>query len=381
MTNPALDHRLKNLSDVSSDTVDAVLAHLNGKLAAAKKANEDVRDPNWGDALFGALWETLNDIGMVKNPRPYGIFSFGQAIENVTLALGDAKWDGVHKGAHYYNVGLAHVSAMEADRAFKFFLLADEEDERNKNLAPGDLFRSSKIFARLRQSFFRPWFEATASSFHDTEKFDDRLDRLGRLISALPNRHLLARCHLGVFRACFLWCRRTSGVPSDLVEHLMVVEDLAVLTEAVARMLDDGRTDYQGKATIGTMLGGSRPVGNLGFVLGSAGLDLPDETATKAVLTRAIRGNKEAMARIVQTFRNQSAHAVDIPPWLLDRDVLTDVAQVQLDFIATVAREFERSGRPLAVQSPSSGALPSRLPGDSTIASCASIESALPKDE
>ncbi|MBI4918202.1 MAG: hypothetical protein HY825_20370 [Acidobacteria bacterium] len=349
---PELGGLIQAASTASFRLTDAMCRYVNSCLKAAQESAQNIRDPAWGDEVFGNLWKVLNEQGLLGNPRPFGVFSFSQAVENLTAELDDAAWAGVHRGVHYYNVGLAHVSRMEIDRAFKYFVLADEEDERNKGTAPGDLFRSKRIFVELRERFFSGWFAATTADFHDGLAPDARMDLVARLVSALAGRYLLSRCHLGVFRACLLWSQSKNGVPSVLAEYLMAIEDLGVLTEATARMLHEGRTQYQDDTlTFGTMLAGKAtakpPVAGLGFVLGNNGLDLADQAKTTAFITAARGGDRGAMARLVQKFRNLSAHSSEFPLWSLTPPILGDVVRIQLDFATTVAAAYERQHAPI----------------------------------
>ncbi len=196
-----LDPYLRQVSLASAALIDAIRTCLDGHLEAAKTNGSDISLPEWGDDILARVWEKMNAAGMMKNPPPLGILAFAQAIEDITHHINGPAWAKVHKGVHYYNVGLALTAMMELDRAFKFFLLADEQDERNKGARPGDIFRTRDIFAGLREHFFDPWLSRTLTDYHhhSCEAPSDRRDLLVRVLAALPGRHVLARCHLGVF--------------------------------------------------------------------------------------------------------------------------------------------------------------------------------------
>jgi hypothetical protein len=121
----------------------------------------------------------------------------------------------------------------------------------------------------------------------------------------------------------------------------MAIEDLAVLTEATARMLHEGKWNFTTDAMLGGMLNRGTPLYQEGFSLNRL-LDVKVERAARQVITDARSGDRSAIGRVTQTFRNLSAHSTDLPGWILDRAFLMDVAQVQLDFITTVASIFEK---------------------------------------
>jgi hypothetical protein len=95
------------------------------------------------DLEFDHLWTWLRDVAF-RNPCPNGMLSFAQALEDTTHRFQiESLWQPLHKGAHFYNMGLMYFAAGEVDCAFKFFLLADEEDAANKGSNPG-------VVARMR---------------------------------------------------------------------------------------------------------------------------------------------------------------------------------------------------------------------------------------
>ena len=344
-----LQQHLDAASGASVALTEELRSYATTRLAEAKAANVDVAAHDWGDALFGNIWKLLHETGTNHNKLYDGVFSFAHAIENLTRELGKPDWTRVHKGAHFYNVGLTFTYIMEADRAFKFFLLADEQDERNKGTGPGDLFRSKDIFQQLRERFFAEWFQGIHADFHhDGLGHDARLELVGRLLAALPGRQVLARCHLGVFRACFLWHQKQSGLGAAVAEHVMAVEDLAVLTEAASRMLQESKTAYDNdNLTFGNMLQASEPLGRLGFHR-KARMELADEPSARQTLTDASSGDKAAMKAVVLRFRNLTAHPGAPPTWCLDAGVLSQVIAIQLDFASTVAAAFEAANGSLS---------------------------------
>ncbi len=339
---------LRTSSAASRAVVDTLLAFMHAEREKADSGGY-LGDPGWADSLFGAVWEAIVDVS-VSNGRQAAVFSFAQAVENLTWELSDQRWERVHRGAHYYNVGLAYVARMELDRAFKFFLLADEQDETNKGAAPGDLFRDGTEFANLRRIFFVPWLSATAPAYHGSGSTADRYDGFVTLLSAIPDRHVLARCQLGVYRACILWHQFHNSMPSEIAEFWMAIEDLGVLTEAVARMYEhNGATAFNVHETLGDVLKPGRPVCALGFSLARPKADVTDALATRALLADARSGAPDAIGRVVQTFRNLSAHSSPPPMWLQTPGDLQQVIDVQLDFIGTLAAAYVAANSRAAV--------------------------------
>ncbi len=153
---------------------------------------------------------------------------------------------------------------------------------------------------------------------------------------------------------------------SVFVEYLLAIEDLGVLSEAVSRMLHEKRTDYQSGDTLGKMFQAAHPVGNLGFPVEP--LDLNDRPATEAALAQAKAGDKTQMAAVVRRFRNLTAHAGPSPDWCLNPNFLSQVIEIQLDFIITIARSFDHQvGFPTATTL-SSSLLPAPMPSSTVSA-------------
>jgi hypothetical protein len=293
------------------------------------------------DAMFESLWAILIDAGMMKNNRSQGMLAFVQALEGLTHSMAiDAAWAEIHKGAHYYNMGLVYFAASEVDRAFKYFQMADEEDAAHKSTAPGDLFRTKRIFLGLRERFYRGWMEATKVSFHDGLSVDDRIDVITTAVAVLPDRYLLARCQVGVMRACVLERLSTSGVRPPFVEHLLCIEDIGLLSEAAAKMLHENTWKTTGHEMLGHMLRKdtkvAKPLPTIGFVSPDPKVEITDEPAFRAMLAKAAAGDRGAIAGVVKEVRNQASHSTPFPDWYLEPSVLRPIILVQLDFITTV---------------------------------------------
>ncbi len=346
MANEELDPIALVATRSASDFVAALgkWAALASARVAAKPEPDRVAE---ADAVFKALWEKLIEFGMIKNTAPYGMLAFSQGLEVLTHKLGiDAQWKSIHKGAHYYNMGLVYYALNEVDRAFKFFLMADEEDAANKGAQPGDLFRHKNIFLLLRARFITRWIDKTQSHFHDHLTVDERAELLGTAVAVLRGRYLLARCQLGVMRACNVGLMAIDGVQPPFVEYLMCVEDLALLTEAVARMFTESVWVYTSSKMLGEMLKSGMPLHVLGFQLPSPKVEIANEPAFRAALTNAGSGDRSAIAAIVKDARNQSAHATPFPDWSLDPSVLNSIIFVQLDFITTILAELKKTVAP-----------------------------------
>lgn len=301
------------------------------------------------DVEFQHLWESLQEIAF-RNPCSNCMLPFAQALEDTTHLLQiDPAWRTLHKGAHYYNMGLMYFAAKEVDRAFKFFLLADEEDATNKKTNPGDLFRKKKIFADLRDRFASPWLAKTSARFHDgLANTDERVELLATAVAAISDRYLLGRCLLGVLRANTTYLLTSAGVPIPLVEYLMGIEDLALLTEAAARMFHENVWLYTSTAMFREMLASSAPVALAGFERPSSVVQLTNQAGFRSELGKASNGDRKAMAGVVNVIRNQSAHATPYPAWFLDEVVLEQVQFIQLDFVTSLLADLQQRVAPPA---------------------------------
>lgn len=282
------------------------------------------------DQVFGSLYETI------VGPCPTGssLAAYLTVGGRITMGFEDAKWDGVHKGAHYYNVALAELLSGNIDVASRYFLCADREDEIHKGTAPGHLFRDEIIYETLRRYLLNSWFEHTSLNYHDgLTSWEERRDRIIKAVCSMPGRYIVARCHAALLRACFVsgpigWMPS----PSEL-DRIRAVEDLGILSELVARKLD-GRAETLGR------LFREGPVKDEGFV-SKRGISFLPCSASSAqsleTLRRARGGERAAMAAVVVSARNQAMHSSEFADWYLQPGTLEDVIRVQLDFISSLA--------------------------------------------
>jgi len=343
-----LRHALEHCSPHSATVVLELRRWANETSAKLSGISDASLRVAASDAEFQHLWEALIDTGF-RNPCANGLFAFAQGIENTTHELEiDAAWRALHKGAHYYNMGLLYFSLVEVDRAFKFFLMADEEDASNKGTTPGDLFRQKRIFVDMRDRFVNLWLTGTHSRFHDGLTIEGRGDLIATAIAAIPDRYLLARCLLGLLRANTIHLRASSNVRVPVTESLMAVEDLALLTEAAARMFHEGVWLYSSSALFGAMLRAGAPAALLGFEAPNPRPDINNETAFRSELNKASTGVPQAMAGIVNVVRNQSAHASPYPQWFHDQAVLEQVQLIQIDFVTVLLSDLMKRVAPPA---------------------------------
>lgn len=336
--------RIRGMAVASGEIAQGALEHLNEAIKSADPT--DRVNPVWADATFGILWSHLM-AAAIASPQPDGMAAFCQVISAINgLLHRDPAWAEVHKGAHYFNVGLFFTSIREPEAAGRFFVLADQEDERVKGTPPGDIFRRKDLYTEMRARFFDSWIAETESNFSDGLQAGDRSNLLLRALCAMPRRNVPARCQLGLWQSCFLHLEEKFGLVSHLPTCLDAVGNLGVFCEGVARLLHVGTAPAESSATLGAMLKGGAPCGNAGFVIGGEFKPCDPARGTQSLqtLADARSGGTREMARIVTSVRNQAAHATDEADWYLDMAVQRDVLRVQLDFITCVSAAYESGG-------------------------------------
>ncbi len=330
----SLEAFAKSSAEISDELIQFLEAEMKGSVRP---------DIEWSERLFEELWAALDAAGILWNRKAHGHLALLQIIAHITAHITrESPWNCIHKGTFFYNLATVYISNGEAEYAFKYFQMADEENVRNHGSSPGDLFRSQKLFQELRDRFFTTWMTTNSNQFHDGLADDSRLDVVSRLIADIPDLYVLSRCHLGLFRTCLIYHNRESGVPPIIYEYLLAVEELTVLAEASAKRLHFGGI-FKAEGTIGDTMKNTSLVGQMGFDLNKCSrIDLADQASTETKIKAARNGDRPAIARVVQRIRNLSAHPEPLPPWCLETSVLWDILLVVLDFITTVSAEVER---------------------------------------
>jgi hypothetical protein len=337
-----LETAMRATNEHSCALTEMVLAHVRDRLAKAPAATQDVSDPAWGNKLFDELWKGLEDAGFVKSRLSSGMAAFTQVLDRLTAELEAAAYAQVYKGEHYYRAALLLLSFGALEVAAEYFIRLDEEDARRSGAGAGVTFRQHPRLADLRSRLVSMQMLKAAADFHDgINSSDDRADLLVRTVLAMPRLYVASRCQTGLWRVYYI--ERHPSVNSCL----RAIEELGVLCEGIARILHGGST---GAVNDHKMLGkdllkNNQPCGQLGFV-SDGHLFKPNEAvqepASRKTLQDARMGIKGAMAAVVHWSRNQAMHVTDAADWYFDSSVLRDVIRVQLDFISTVANEYER---------------------------------------
>ncbi len=266
-------------------------------------------------------------------PTPWNVAAYLVIGRMVAEKLLDNEWAEFHKGAHYYNLGLAETFNGNIDGASRCFLLADHENEINKGTLRAGCFGMSN--SRLLAAWtLDPWFEATAANYHDgLSTWCERRDRIIKALGSVPGRYVVARCQAGLWRACFIdrplgWISR----PSEWIES--EVEDMSVFCELVARSSMDVQelrrpfkwqgNEYRRKVS----LNGKSRFQPSDSICSTDSLD---------TLRDAREGDRGAIAEVIVSARNQAMHSSEFADWYLQPECLEDVVKVQLDFIASLA--------------------------------------------
>ena len=307
-----------------------VCAHVDEKLSWIKEVTGIERCKR-ADSVF---WELCRDI-IGTNPTHWNVAVYLEIGRMVAEKFLNDQWADVHKGAHYYNLGLAETFNGNVDGASRYFLSADRENEINKGTTLGGLFRDERLYLYLRTWILDPWFGATSADYHDgLSNWCERRDRIIKALGSVPGRYVVARCQAGLWRACFI--SRPLGwmsPPSDL-DRVRAVEDMSVFCELVAREFD-GTSD-----TLGRLLDSGRACANEGFAKNAGFRFAPDSTCSidsLDTLRKARDGDRGAIAHVILSARNQAMHASEFADWYLQPDCLEDLIKVQLDFIASLA--------------------------------------------
>ncbi|MFZ0426800.1 MAG: hypothetical protein WAO20_01700 [Acidobacteriota bacterium] len=288
------------------------------------------------DTLFASIYERFMVAG--QYPEPWRLAAYLAVGRQLALEVFENGWQDVHKGAHYYNMGLAELLSGHVDPASGYFLEADQEDQHFKAASPGDVFRVSAIYEQLRAFFLDVWFMGTEADYHDGETdWQQRRDRMIAALKGIPGRYIICRCQAGLWRACFVdgsvgWME----VPSEL-DRIRAVEDLAFFCEAVARKFNGSST-----GTLGGLLQASTKCGQAGFVFDSNSgpafePDKPSASPSMETLKKARRGERTAIAHVVRASRNQAMHSSEFSDWYLN--ALREVIKVELDFISCVVTD------------------------------------------
>jgi hypothetical protein len=327
-----MDDSMCSFMDQFKRMSEEICVRVDQKLAWIKE-EAGIERCRRADALFGTLYREI--VGV--DPTQWKLTTYLAIGRQIALKVADSQWADVHKGAHYYNLGLAEILNGNIDGASRYFLLADHENEKHKRLQPGGLFRNEKIYDDLRAFILDPWFAATEADYHDGLcAWSERRDRMIKALGNVRGRYVVSRCQAGLWRACFL-SHRLPGMllPSEL-ERVRAVEDMGVFSELVARKFD-GTPD---KPTLGELLRSERVCGKEDFVLNRRFRFEPDSassTESLDTLRKAREGDRGAIAGVVRSARNQAMHSSEFADWYLQPRCLQDVVKVQLDFISSLA--------------------------------------------
>jgi hypothetical protein len=315
--------QFERVSDHTCDLIDEKLTWIT-EVAGIERC---IR----ADSVFGELYRDI--IG--TNPTRWNVAAYLGIGRMVGKKLLDDRWAEVHKGAHYYNLGLAETFSGNVDGASRDFLSADRENEINKGTTPGGLFRDEQLYRYLRTWILDPWFAATAANYHDgLSNWCERRDRIVKALGSVPGRYVVARCQAGLWRACFISRPLGWMSPPSELDKVRAIEDMSVFCEFVARKFD-GMSD-----TLGRLLESGRACANVGFALNGSFRFAPDSNCSidsLDTLCKAREGDRVAIARVIVSARNQAMHASEFADWYLQSDCLEDVIKVQLDFIASLA--------------------------------------------
>lgn len=346
--------KITAVAEASSALTLGVVDFLNATLASAKASGTNVTAPAWGDDLFSSLWDRLESSWRADNRSTDAMAANGQLIQNVTRLLRqEAHWQPICRSEYFFRSAKALTSVGALDQATEYFLWVDEEDETKKAGLPGNLVRRDSRYQSLRKAFLDCKMKKTTGDYHHdgiTDP-DDRSALLVRAVMAMPRRYVASRCQTGLWRVCFM--EKFQGEIQSMHACLKAVEELGVLCEGIARLLDGGSISAVNnkKKMLGEMLRGETPCAAAGFISGSRTFSPSESTKdvdSLKTLQDARAGDKEAMAQVVNVSRNQAAHVTDSADWYLQPSVQLDVIKVQLDFISALAKEFEATLDPLA---------------------------------